>query len=89
MCVCASHRVAAELMDDNAVGEGLIVRLDVQRPLAAVQRVLLDEVNVVHARDLNTTTALLTCRRQQTHTVRRLHPRALDAVDSFIHCLIH
>lgn len=34
-------------MDDDPVGEGLIVGLDVQSPLLSVQRVPLDEVDVV------------------------------------------
>lgn len=39
-------------MDDDPVGEGLVVRLDVQRPLFPVQAVFLDEVHVVHPRNL-------------------------------------
>lgn len=41
-------------MNDDPVGEGLIVGLDVECPLFFVERVLLDEVDVVHARDLQT-----------------------------------
>lgn len=39
-------------MDDDPVGEGLVVGLDVQRPLLSVQGVLLDEVDVVHTSNL-------------------------------------
>lgn len=39
-------------MDDDPVGEGLIVGLDVQSPLLSVQSVFLGEVNVVDASDL-------------------------------------
>lgn len=46
--VCATHRVAAGLMDDDPVGEGLIMGLDVKRPLFSVQGVFLDEVHVVY-----------------------------------------
>lgn len=41
-------------MDDDPVGKGLIMGLDVKCPLLSVQRVLLDEVDVVHARNLRT-----------------------------------
>lgn len=43
-------------MDDDSVGEGLIVGLDVKSPLLLVQCVLLDEVDVVHACNLHTHT---------------------------------
>lgn len=39
-------------MDDDPVGEGLIVGLDVKRPLFPVQGVFLDEVHVVYPCDL-------------------------------------
>lgn len=39
-------------MDDNPVGEGLIVGLYVQCPLLSVQSVLLDKVDVVHTSNL-------------------------------------
>lgn len=39
-------------MDDDPVGEGLIVGLDVQGPLLSVQCVLLDEVDVIDTCDL-------------------------------------
>ena len=41
-------------MDDDPVGEGLIVGLNVQRPLSAVQSVVLTEVHVVHPSNLHT-----------------------------------
>lgn len=53
VCVCVTHRVAAGFMDDNPIGEGLVVGLDVQRSLSPVQRVLLDEVHIVHPRNLH------------------------------------
>lgn len=39
-------------MDDNPVGEGLIMGLNVQSPLLSVQRVFLDEVDIVYACNL-------------------------------------
>lgn len=54
MCVCVTHRVAAEFVDDDSVGEGLVVGLDMERPLSLVQSVLLAEVHIVHPRNLHT-----------------------------------
>lgn len=48
----ATNRVAAGLVDDDPVGEGLIMGLDVERPLLSVQGVFLDEVHIVHPCDL-------------------------------------
>lgn len=56
-------------MDDDAVGEGLVVRLNVQCPLSAVQCVLLDEVNIVHTCDLDTPTVLIRYRCDQANKV--------------------
>lgn len=42
-------------MDDDPVGEGLIMGLDVQCPLLSIQCVFLDEVHVVHTGDLPST----------------------------------
>lgn len=50
----ATDRIAAGLVDDDPVGEGFIVGLDVKSPLLSVQCVFLDEVDVVHARNLPT-----------------------------------
>ena len=47
-------------MDDDPVGEGLIMGLDVKGPLLPVQRVFLDEVDIVH-----------TCNLQINHTQNR------------------
>lgn len=41
-------------MDDDPVGEGLIMGLDMERPLFSVKCVLLDEVDIVHACNLQT-----------------------------------
>lgn len=43
-------------MDDDSVGEGFIVGLDVKGPLLSVQCVLLDKVDVVHTCNLQTRT---------------------------------
>lgn len=48
----ATYRIAACLVDDNPVGEGLIVGLNVQSPLLSVQRVFLDEVDIVYTCNL-------------------------------------
>lgn len=64
--VCATHRIAAGLMDDDPVGEGLIMGLDVKRPLFPVQGVFLDEVHVVYPCDLKT---------QHTHGSQTDHTR--------------
>lgn len=55
LCLCARrpHRVAAVFVDDDAVGEGLVVGLNVQGPLPRVERVLLDEVDIIHTGDLD------------------------------------
>lgn len=47
-------------MDDDPVGEGLIVGLNVKGPFLSVQCVFLDEVDVVHTCNLQT--------RAHTHT---------------------
>ena len=51
----STDRITAGLMNDDPVGEGLIMGLDVQRPLLSVQSVFLAEVDVVHTSDLQTT----------------------------------
>lgn len=55
MGVHATDRIAAGLMDDDPVGEGLIMGLNVKCPLLSVQRVFLDEVDIVHTCNLQTT----------------------------------
>lgn len=50
-------------MDDDPVGEGFVMGLDVKSPLLSVQRVLLDEVDVVHARNLRTQQSHLTSQK--------------------------
>ena len=50
--MCGTDRIAADLMDDDPVGEGLIMGLNVKRPLLSVKCVLLDEVDIVHTRNL-------------------------------------
>lgn len=47
-----AHRVVAALADDHSAGEGLVVDLDAERPLPAVESVPLDEVEVVHSSNL-------------------------------------
>lgn len=49
-------------MDDDPVGEGLIMGFDVKCPLLSVQGVFLGEVDVVHACNLtnHTNTTLVT-----------------------------
>ena len=47
-----AHPIAAVLLDHHAVGEGLIVRFDEERPLLPVQDVSLHEDHVLHAGDL-------------------------------------
>lgn len=54
--VNATDRIAAGLMDDDPVGEGLIMGLNVKSPLLSVQRVFLDEVDVVHTCNLKSKT---------------------------------
>ena len=44
--------VDAALVDDDAAGEALVVRLDAQLALPPIKRVRLDEVRVVDADDL-------------------------------------
>lgn len=58
----ATDRIAAGLMDDDPVGEGLIMGFDVKCPLLSVQGVFLGEVDVVHACNLtnHTNTTLVT-----------------------------
>lgn len=46
------HHVAAALSDHDPVGKGLVVDLDVERPVSAPQSVLLNEVQVFHASNL-------------------------------------
>lgn len=51
----ATDRIAAGLMDDDPVGEGLIMGLNVKCPLLSVERVFLAEVDIVHTCNLQTT----------------------------------
>lgn len=51
-------------MDDDSVGEGLIVGLNVKSSLLSVQCVLLDEVDVVHTCNLRTHTHTLVIQLQ-------------------------
>lgn len=53
---CETHRVFAALTDDDSAGKGLVVDLDVERPVSAVQFVLLDKVQVVYTSNLHTET---------------------------------
>lgn len=61
-------------MDDDSVGEGLIVGLDVKGPLLSVQCVFLDEVHVVHTSNLQIHTHTHT---QNTDTHARKHAQTL------------
>lgn len=47
-----AHRVAAVLVHHHAVGEGLVVRFDEERPLLPVQDVCLHEDHVLNTCDL-------------------------------------
>ncbi len=47
-----AHRVAAELMDNDSAGKGLIVDFNVECPVLAIQSVLLDKVQVVYTSNL-------------------------------------
>lgn len=40
-------------MDNDSVRKSLIVNLNMERPVSAVQRVFLDEVQIIHAGDLH------------------------------------
>lgn len=63
----ATDRIAAGLMDDDPVREGLIMGLYVKCPLLSVQGVFLGEVDVVHACNLQTTqTQLLLQKTKRT-----------------------
>lgn len=55
----ASDRVAAVLKDIDSAGEGLIIGLYVQSSLSSVQRVLLDEIHVLHSCYLNTESCVI------------------------------
>lgn len=48
----STNRIAAGLMDDDSIGESLIMGLDVQCPVLSVKCVFLDEVDIVHAGNL-------------------------------------
>lgn len=48
-----THRVFAALTDDDSVGKGLVVDLDVERPVSAVQSVPLRKVQIVYASHLH------------------------------------
>lgn len=48
-----AHRVVAALADNDPAGKGLVVDLDVERPVPTVQCVLLDEVQVVYTSNLH------------------------------------
>lgn len=53
--VKGTDRIAASLMDDDSVGKGLIMGLNVQSPLLSVQRVFLAEVDVIYTCNLRAT----------------------------------
>lgn len=53
MFALEAHRVVAALADNDSVGKGLIVDLNVERPVSAVQSVLLDKVQVVYTGNLH------------------------------------
>lgn len=48
-----THRVAAPLTDNDSVRKSLIVNLNMEGPVSAVQRVFLDEVQIIHTGDLH------------------------------------
>lgn len=48
-----AHRVLAALSDNDSVGKGLVVDLNVERPVSAILRVLLDKVQVVYTGNLH------------------------------------
>lgn len=48
-----THRVVAALTDNDSVGKGLIVDLNVECPLSAVQHVPLNKVQVVYTSHLH------------------------------------
>lgn len=49
-----AHRVVAALADDDSAGKGLVVDFNPERPVPAIERVLLEEVQVIHTCDLHT-----------------------------------
>lgn len=49
-----SHRVVAALSDDDPAGKCLVVDFNLERPVSAIERVLLDEVQVIDTCNLNT-----------------------------------
>lgn len=49
-----AHRVVAALADDDSAGKGLVVDFNPERPVPAIERVLLDEVQVIDTCDLHT-----------------------------------
>lgn len=53
LSVSDAHRVVAALADDDSAGKGLVVDLNVERPVSTVQSVLLDEVQVVYTSNLH------------------------------------
>lgn len=55
-------------MDDDSVGEGLVVGLNVKSSLLSVQCVLLDEVDVVHTCNLRMHAHTHTCHITETST---------------------
>lgn len=77
--VLSAHRIAADLVDDDSVGEGLVVRLDVKRPLLSVQRVFLAEVDVVDTCDLQT-------RREDTSALPLTHYYCDRDDSSYVGC---
>lgn len=50
---CETHRVVAALLDKDSVGKSLIVDLDAECSLSAVQRVLLNKIQVVYSSNLH------------------------------------
>lgn len=61
-------------MDDDPVGEGLIMGVNVQRPLFSVQGVFLDEVDIIHTSNLQNTHAKMACdtKYHNNHSVLHL-----------------
>jgi len=54
-----SHRVTAEFMNDDSVGEGFIVRFNMKSSFSVVQSVLLNEVDIIHTCNLHTNTGFI------------------------------
>lgn len=53
MFASEAHRVVAALTDNDSVGKGLVVDLNAECPVSAIQSVLLDKVQVVYTGNLH------------------------------------